>query len=432
MDARALGDLTLDDSLKGVPPGTPTIRLTDVARLGWNVLRGDLPVPAAILKQSALEHNGRWMRRFVEMANLRFAPHGKTTMSPQLFARQLDDGAWAITLATVSQVRVARRFGVARILLANQLVDPCAIRYVLGELRQDLEFDFYCLVDSVRGATMLGDVARDACAGRPLQVLVEVGVAGGRTGCRTADEALRVSRAVRAEWPHVALRGVEGFEGIIAGKDADDTEARVRDFLDTIGDAARRIAAEDLFTPGPILLTAGGSAFFDLVADILVGAKLGRESVTVIRSGCYLTQDAIQYQRAFDRILARSGVARRVGEGLRNALELCARVQSRPEPTRAILTFGKRDASYDSELPRPLWWYRRETHRTPQPLDPAHTVVALNDQHAYLNLPERSPLEVGDLIGLGVSHPCTTFDKWQVLAVVDDAYDVVGAVRTFF
>jgi D-serine dehydratase len=36
------------------------------------------------------------------------------------------------------------------------------------------------------------------------------------------------------------------------------------------------------------------------------------------------------------------------------------------------------------------------------------------------------------MVAFGISHPCTTFDKWQVLFVVNDRYDIVSAVKTWF
>src|SRR5262245_32799435 len=124
MNLDGLLDTELDDSLKGLPPGTRGLRLRDVGRQGWRLLDEDLPLPAAVLLQSALEHNDRWLREFLSGWQASLAPHGKTTMSPQLFAQQLAGGAWGITLATLQQVLVARRFGVPRIVLANQLVGP--------------------------------------------------------------------------------------------------------------------------------------------------------------------------------------------------------------------------------------------------------------------------------------------------------------------
>jgi len=49
-----------------------------------------------------------------------------------------------------------------------------------------------------------------------------------------------------------------------------------------------------------------------------------------------------------------------------------------------------------------------------------------------MTVPIESPLQVGDLVSFGVSHPCLTFDKWQHLYVVDDNYNVISAIRTFF
>lgn len=44
---------------------------------------------------------------------------------------------------------------------------------------------------------------------------------------------------------------------------------------------------------------------------------------------------------------------------------------------------------------------------------------------------ERLPLAVGGTVGLGVSHPCLTFDKWPANPIVDHAYDVVSMIRTY-
>jgi D-serine dehydratase len=424
--------LTVDGTLKGIPGNSAPFPIGAIREQGWNLLRGDLPLPVALLRQTALVGNGEWMRRFMQATGVWIAPHGKTTMSPQLFHRQLRDGAWAITLATVFQVQIARRFGISRVLLANELVGRAEMDYILKELARDSKFDFYCLVDSEAGVANLAQAARAARSGRPVQVLVECGMAGRRAGCRTIDEALTIARSAAHAAPWLALRGVEGFEGIAGGSDQHDTEIRVRAFLDFMVDTARRCSAEGLFAAGPVILTAGGSAFFDLVVDRFNAADIGQETVTVLRSGCYLAQDSVQYEQAFRRILERSHAARAVPGALRNALELWSYVLSRPEPTRVILGFGKRDASYDDVLPRPLSWYRRGLHDRPEPFPSSQPVVALNDQHALVEVNPDSPLAVGDMVAVGISHPCTTFDKWQLLPVVDDTYTVVEAIRTFF
>lgn len=422
----------LDGRTKGMPGGLPPFALSTIAAKHWNVLAEDLTLPLCVLHQSALDHNARWMRAFLGMSNAVIAPHGKTTMSPQLFRRQIDDGAWAITVANAQQAQVARYYGFQRVVLANQLVGRQFIRFVLDELKRDPGFEFFCLVDSVAGVEAVARAARENPAGRPIQVLLEGGMAGGRTGVRDVETAKAVARAVKAAAPHLALRGVEGFEGIISSKVPAEAVQRVNAFLDFLVAIAVACEAEALFAPGPIILSAGGSAYYDLVVERFNRAGLKGRTMVLTRSGCYLTHDSELYAARFAELTQRSPHLHNLGEGPRPALEVWAYVQSRPEPTKAFATMGKRDVSYDPIWPSPQKWYRPSTgDRKPLPLA-GHKCVNLNDQHAFLDVPADSPLQVGDMIGFGISHPCLTFDKWQVICVVDDNYDVVGAVKTFF
>ena len=425
------GGFSIDDRLKGVPLGTEAFAIERIGEKKWNVLRGDVRFPAAVLKDSALRHNGVWMRRFLAASGALFAPHGKTTLSPELFRRQLDDGAWAITLANLGQVRAVRRHGLARIVLANEVIDPAEVRWALRELAADRNFELLWLVDSIDCVQLLAALAAAQPLGRPLELLVECGYAGGRAGCRDLASALRIARAVHAAAPKLALRGISGFEGLLSADDPGLEKARVVAFLDSIGETAEACDREGLFGAGPVLLSAGGSAFYDLAIERLGRRQLQREAKVVIRSGCYLTQDGGPYERAFARILERSPLAREQGEGLRPALELWAQVLSRPEPTRAVVNLGKRDASHDAGLPRPLAFFRAGLSQAPVPLSGV-TTAGLNDQHALLDIPPESPLRPGDRLGFGISHPCLTFDRWPLLFVVDDAYDVVSAIHTLF
>lgn len=423
----ALADTALDDTCKGWPSTRPVTRLGDVGALGLHPLRHDLLLPVAVLKQPALDNNARFMRAFLDATGARIAPHGKTSMSPQLLLRQLEDGAWGITVATVHQLQVCRRFGMPRVFLANQLVDRGALEVVCDLLARDPGFEVVALVDSVEGARLAAQAARARGLTRPLRLLVEVGFAGGRTGCRTRAVALEVARAVAADTA-LALVGVEGFEGLIHSDDVDADVRKVCAFLDEVVAVARACAAERLFAPGPVLLSAGGSAYYDLVA-----ARLGNSGIdgaqVLLRSGCYLTHDAAVYAGAHAQIRRRLAASHDVPGELLPALELLAVVQSLPEPGRAILGLGKRDVGADMGLPLALAYSRGG--EPPAPLA-GHELVELNDQHAHLRLPEDSPLALGDVVVLGISHPCTTFDKWRVLFTVDAGYRVTGAVRTFF
>jgi len=435
IDLQAIEAILVDETVKGMPGGLRPMPLGDIGRQGWNVLREDLPLPLAVLKESALSHNGHWMRRFLAASRAQISPHGKTTMSPQLFNRQLDDGAFAITIGSVQQLQVARHYGFDRVLMANQLVGRRAIRYVLDEIKRDPAFDFYCLVDSVALVKRLAEAARDAQLERPLQLIVEGGFRGGRTGCRQLNDALGVAAAVKASEPLLSLRGVGGYEGLLKGETPEETEKLVDDFLDYLTTIAVACEHKNYFGPGTVMLTAGGSSFYDLVARRFAKAQVTRPFMVLTRSGCYLTHDSGEYATRFSELRKRSPEVDQLGPGLQAALEVWAYVQSRPEADKVLLTAGKRDVSFDSRLPQPLKWFRPGAGATADGiagLGSDHVVTGLNDQHCHLAVPRASPLQVGDMVALGISHPCTTFDKWQVLCIVNDGYDVVSAVRTFF
>jgi D-serine dehydratase len=422
----SLEEQVLQPGVKGLPITAP-LRQGAIAVQGWNVLHGDTSFPVALLKTSALRHNLDWMRAFCERYGVLLAPHGKTTMSPQLFGAQLANGAWGITLANAVQVQVAHRFGVRRVLIANQLVARSDVRAVLELLHGDPDFECFVLADSLAGVARLAEEVAAHPLARPLPVLVELGLSGKRAGCRTLDEAMTVARAIERA-PGLLLAGFEGYEGLL------DQSAAVEEFVDKLGALVLEADDEGLFGTPDILITAGGSGFFDLVARGFRKLHgLSRPLKPVLRSGCYLTSDHGMYQVQLRNLDQREGVA--PGEGLRAALEVWSVVQSRPEPGLAILTMGKRDASHDAGLPVPLFSHRPGPG-TPRALPAGCEIVKMNDQHAYLRLPEgdaiRDALTVGDLVGCGISHPCTTFDRWPLLLAVDDDYAVRGALNTFF
>src|SRR4051794_29551592 len=147
----ALAKRTLDISVKGIPPQAGPVTLGAIGGKGWNLLRGDLTMPVAVLSRSALEHNSHWMRAFADRNGLSIAPHGKTTLAPQLFDLQARDGAFAITVSNVQQVALCREFGFDRILIANQIVGRAEIDYLFGELDRSPALEFFCLVDSLEG-----------------------------------------------------------------------------------------------------------------------------------------------------------------------------------------------------------------------------------------------------------------------------------------
>jgi len=407
-----------DSANKGVP-------FTHRDLSGWNLFADDATFPAAVLLESALKRNSASMSDYCRRNGVSLAPHGKTTMSPELFALQLRDGAWAITAANVHQARVMGDSGVPRVLIANEVTAPGDIAWLATQV--DADFPIVCYVDSVAGVNLLQEgLARHGVTGR-LGVLIELGVLRGRTGARSVEQALLVARAAAAS-PVLRVAGVSAFEGIIGPADGVSAEARVDAFLSQLAALAESIIDEGLAMEGDdFVVSAGGSVFFDRVVAILKQVRSPMPVRVVVRSGCYLSHD----DGVIDELSPLGAKPRVDGDVLRSALEVWAPVLSRPEPTRLIVGAGKRDVSTDGLFPVAKKWVRRNT-RDVRAFDARPRAVKVDDQHAYLDVDPACDVAVGDQVGLGISHPCTTFDKWRVIWVVDDAYDVVDAVTTRF
>jgi D-serine deaminase-like pyridoxal phosphate-dependent protein len=351
------------------------------------------------------------MAEFCATSGVELAPHVKTTMSPEIASRQLAAGAWGLTVANPVQAFSLLDVAPPRLVVANEVVDEPAIR-LLSELPASLEV--LAWVDSVAAVERL-----DAALTRDVDVLVELGVPGGRAGCRSVAGGIAVASAA-ARGRRVRLRGVAGFEGVIgsAGRTPEAVIA-VDGLLDSMHELAAAIVAGGLLDPTSVVLSAGGSVYFDRVAERLSRPIAGRLPTVVLRSGCYVTHDHGAYAQQ----------APLVERPLQPALELIATVLSTPEPGMAIVNFGRRNAPFDAGLPTPLWVGSR------------HGVVAtgsmcvdrLNDQHAWMRMADDAePVAVGDTISFGVSHPCTAFDKWRRVPLIDDDYTVVDVLTTRF
>ena len=407
---------------KGLGPIDLEMNADEFAQLGWNLMHEDLSLPVAVLDGEKLKHNLEWMRQFIDAYGVRLAPHGKTTMAPALFDLQMIHGAWGITLATAHQTFVAWQHGIPRVLMANQLVGRQNMTLV-SRMLEDPQFEYYCLVDSADSVHQLG--AFFSTRRQHLHVLVEIGVPGGRGGVRNEEQLQAVLEAVSASKGAVVLDGVEFYEGIL------DDEPTIRTFLEHVATITTRLMAERRIDRKPPIISGAGSAWFDVVAEVLSGAKFPQPVEIVLRPGCYLTHDAGFYREAHARILERNPVARRMLQGLQPALQVWAYVQSVPEETRAIVGIGKRDASFDLGLPMPTLHFR-PANQQPQSVPSHWKLTKMMDQHAYLEIAAGDDVRVGDMIAFDISHPCLTFDRWRTIPIIDSEYRVVNIVQTFF
>jgi D-serine deaminase-like pyridoxal phosphate-dependent protein len=416
-----MNDELIDWRWKGFPALPVGQRVSEFVAGRPSLFDAGFSWPVAALRASAIDNNIAVLAAWCDANGVLLAPHGKTTMAPALFARQLAAGAWAMTAATPWQVRVYRAHGVRRVLLANELVDAQFVRWLAAERAADPEFEFSCYVDSVEGVDLLGGAlaASEAADAQPLGVLVEIGPVGGRTGCRTRDEVWAVAHAVRRH-ASLMLVGVAGWEGPFGHGRADSDLTAIRTFVQGLADTLRELDTDGLLDPRSpyFVLTCGGSEQIDVVTSVLSDPpRCSRPVLGVLRSGSYITFDHGLYQSSS------------LAPQLQPAIEVWCQVLSTPEPGLALIGAGRRDVSFDSGLPIGLW------HRSIRGDDvvPFYAPVSqVNDQHAFLDVGPAVSVEVGDLVGLGISHPCTTHDKWQLMPLLDDERRVIDCVRTHF
>ncbi|MGW9156830.1 MULTISPECIES: alanine racemase [unclassified Microbacterium] len=391
---------------KGFPAHAAGLRLSEVA--GADLHLSDLVTPVLTVHEGALDHNERTVFAWAREQRVLLAPHGKTTMAPALWQRLLDAGAWGISVATPWQAEVAVDAGVPTVLIANAVTDAAAVRRLSALLAADEGLRVLCWADSLDGVAILADGMRGAA--RPLDVLVELGGAQGRTGARSVDEGERIAQAI-SESSGLRLAGVAGYEGPFGPDRSAASVAAVDAYLRTIVELHTRLVYPEGVRP---VLSAGGSSFPDRAAAVL--APEGADADVVLRSGAFQIHDDGFYSR-MSPFGPLTGTAR-----LSSAMHAWSRVVSQPEEGLALLDAGRRDVPFDLDLP------------VPQSVD--GEITALNDQHAFLRLAEGASAAVGDVVRLGLSHPCTAFDKWRVVAVIDDpdAEDprVIGAVATCF
>ncbi|MFC8085224.1 amino acid deaminase [Streptomyces sp. NPDC057340] len=417
-----LAEEHVDHRFKGLPPDAYGLTLADLAGQRRNLFTGGFTTPVLALSAERLEHNLKLMETYSARHGLAFAPHGKTSMAPQLFHRQIEHGAWGITLAVPHQVRVARAFGIERVFLANELVDAAALRWISSQLDADPDFRFVCYVDSLRGVQLMDAALTDAGAARPLDVVVELAAgAGARTGVRTEAECGAVADAV-AGTRTLRLAGVAGYEGEVPDADPERVHAWLRRLVALAVDFDKAGRFDGL---AEIVLSAGGSAWFDAVADVFAEVpELSRPVLKLLRSGAYVSHDDGHYRELtpFNRVPEEGA--------LEPAFRLWSQVVSRPSPEQAFTNAGKRDAAYDLHLP--FAQVVRPSDGAPERPATGITVTGLSDQHAWLRTAPDADLEVGDWVGAGLSHPCTSFDKWQLIPVAEADGTVVDYIRTFF
>ncbi|MEV0699679.1 alanine racemase [Saccharopolyspora sp. NPDC050389] len=358
-------------------------------------------MPELRLNLRALEHNVQLMAAWCRDRGVELSPHVKTTMTHPIVKRQMAAGAWGLTVATVRQAGTALGWGVRRVIIANQVIHRPDLSLVRRRLDETPGLELYCFVDSMNGV----DLARSAMEGapNPLRVLIDIGADGGRTGVREPAAAYELAKAAQAS-PGLLLAGVAGYEGARPNLRDSATLADVDEHCRKAIAVFRSLTP--LFETAQPVFSMGGSAFPDRVVHVLTDLTErpgALPMVPVLRSGCYVTHDHGTYEHVSPL------------PGLSAALTVRAVVLSTPEPGRAIVGAGKRELPYDAGLP--VLVSAHDAQGAPRPAAKA-TAAHIYDHHLVLT--EARGLQVGDEVDLGISHPCSAFDRWPDIAVVDD------------
>lgn len=413
----------IDWRAKGLPAMDQPVAPGTVAGLGWNLFDGRFMLPTMVILLDALDHDIDLMASYARDQGVSLAPHGKVTMSPQVWERQLRAGAWAITVATAWQARVAASVGVPRIVIANEVVDEAGLAW-LGSLLDTPGPEVVCQVDSVAGVERMA--SRLGVRSRPLPVLLEMGLPGTRTGLRSLDDVPAILAAI-ATAPALRIAGVTCYEGVVGGVTEAVRRSQVLELLARVRDVAV-VVAPDVARQGlsELIVSGGGSVHVQTVT-----AELSRPLATelpvrvVIRSGCTVTHDHAGYD-----VVSPWGSGAPSGDArLQPALEVWAPIISIPEAGLVLAGAGRRDLPFDLGMPTPL---KIATSDGVMREAVGIRVTKLDDQHAYLSVEPGHGLSIGDTIGFGVAHPCSAFDRWRFIPVVDDAYDVVDVFETLF
>ncbi|MCR6501550.1 alanine racemase [Shinella sp. CPCC 101442] len=426
-------DILIDDRIRGFPPGRAALPLEAIGGQGWKPFDGKMALPLISLDQAAFAGNVEAMMAYVKSHGIEIAPHAKTPMSAALSGALLAAGAWGTTVADIRQAAVLLKAGQRRLILANEIGGPAAARRLAALLSGYGDAEMHIFVDSVP----LAEALRDAWQSRrdlpSLGLMVELGA--GRAGARNVEDAEKILDVILAsETSTFKLTGIAAYEGAAATANAAETLARIDGLMGLTAAFLPHVRAR-IGNARPLLVTAGGSVFFDrVVAGLSAAIDADPDCRLVLRSGAIFFHDHGVYERGLAGLDARDGF--RIGRDVRSAsrdftpaLRVWAEVLSLPEPGLAICGMGMRDVAIDQDLPRPLALYRDGA-----PLGDfrAASVLRLNDQHAFMAIPAGAGVAVGDVVEFGISHPCTCLDRHAILYGLRPDHTVTTAYLTSF
>lgn len=398
----------IEGKFKGFPIDSYGKTLEQFLATKPNLFTANFQFPIMVLKESAVKNNIAQMMSFCNSVNAELAPHVKTTMSPQLAQMQVAAGARALTVANFWQGSIFLKHGFKNLIIANEVLDPTAIAEI-AKINKQKQAEIIFYVDSILALEIIQKFT--PLAGEQ-NLFIEIGAENGRGGVRELSLVEQLAQRIKTD-QRLNLIGVTGFEGAVPDAARGRRgERKISKFCQKI------VAAAELAYPyksdQPFVISAGGSAYFDIVAREL--NKFEKPRRLLLRSGGYITHDHKYYEEIYPFAST--------NRSFQPAIEVWGQVISKPERDFGVLNLGKRDIGNDLHNPIPIKSYDGQVKSF------SAVIEKLNDQHGYLR--GKQEFSLAQLIGLGISHPCTTFDKWGLIPLVNDDYDLIDCMQTFF
>ena len=398
----------IEGKFKGFPIDSYGKTLEQFLATKPNLFTANFQFPIMVIKESAVKNNIAQMMSFCNLVDAELAPHVKTTMSPQLAQMQVAAGATALTIANFWQASIFLKHGFKNLIIANEVLDPTAIKEI-AKINKQKQAEIIFYVDSILALEI---IQKHTPVEGEQNLFIEIGTENGRGGVRELSLVEQIAQRISAD-KRLNLIGVTGFEGAVPDAARGRRgEKKISKFCQKI------VAAAELAYPyksdQQFVISAGGSAYFDIVAREL--NKFEKPRRLLLRSGGYITHDHRYYEDIYP--FASSD------RSFQPAIEVWAQVISKPEKDFGVLNLGKRDIGNDLHNPIPIKSYDGQVKSF------SAVIEKLNDQHGYLR--GRQEFSLAQLIGLGISHPCTTFDKWGLIPLVNDNYDLIDCLQTFF
>lgn len=430
--AAKIGPFDLLPGLRGIPIGTTVKDSVSVKGQGWHPADGAMSLPLLSLDLETYADNKAAMFEVCRTFDCEIAPHAKTPMSPVLARDLVENGAWGTSVADLRQAEVMLRHGLRRLLIANEIGGRCAAVRLARLLRAFPQAEVYLFVDSADLVAGLAEAWNDDAGLPPLNLLVEVGC--GRGGVNSNAELDRLLAVIGdLNEGRIALAGVAAYEGTANRPVEAEFLANLDDLFSRVSyglKAVRRLVGDGV----PLILSMGGSSLFDHVITRCRSILDEDGNATLLlRSGaCFFSDNGPI--RARLRAIAGRGllgpeISGRIAGAFAPTLRLWAEVLSANGPNDVICGLGLRDVAHDQGVPKPLALWRGGKRLAV--LGEGAVVTKLNDQHAFVHVPEHA-VALGDVIEFGVNHPCTTIDKHDVIFGLDDKGAVSVVLRTFF